>query len=461
MLALSSAHPCKPGVSTFIFLAAWLPRFALIHRITVKNELYHSLLDQLGDVDKVVQLQQMLVTCNWHQNYSAQPLYQQGLNSHQYATVNATLQDCQVEGGQLQVHHLFRFGPFNSIGGLWNRIRFAPFDPFDPSSTADLGSSGLVSLTSYFMGATSLDHSVIGYPPLHIHHFHLEQQKCLVGLCGAVITHGDDQCTTADGGVACLVRKMPDGFATKIKRPFLVSSEINDVRESTSLSLPFWFTIALQTPRTRIHLRPFSQHKVVLQPVDARYFVDGDAVTYGVPSDRTSGFFRSGYFVRQATYFWSYYHTHPQWLSDMFLLTGANASEFQKLVQLPQDMASGNLVSLTRDQVHTLRSRINFALARDTKLRLRCHYMHDNVPFDIVFGTAQANSRFYRRKPESCSTFAVTGREPFVAIVLTKPDSIASMKTTRNLTATMHSFIRLFTSLQDIDEPLVFNERFL
>merc|ERR1712046_346293 len=71
--------------------------------------------------------------------------------------------------------------------------------------------------SDYAIGNIDTNHHLIGYPPIHQHHFHL-------GGNGAVFSqdmqnHGDNQCAESEGGVSCLVRHAPDGMVWMLRDP--------------------------------------------------------------------------------------------------------------------------------------------------------------------------------------------------------------------------------------------------
>ena len=92
--------------------------------------------------------------------------------------------------------------------------------------------------------------TVIGYPPLHIHHAHLFpygtreeiKEKIKHGPKDAspdqhdvlIQSHGDSECALAQGGVACMLTELEEGLGFRIvdsQTGFLADFTINDVRK--------------------------------------------------------------------------------------------------------------------------------------------------------------------------------------------------------------------------------------
>lgn len=70
----------------------------------------------------------------------------------------------------------------------------------------------------------------------------------------AMETHGDYLCTDHDGGMGCRLESSPKGYAKLVRMPFGLEGEINDVRETGSPALEWYFEIGVRwipkTPET-------------------------------------------------------------------------------------------------------------------------------------------------------------------------------------------------------------------
>ena len=142
---------------------------------------------------------------------------------------------------------MFRIGPLNTTGGNdWTHVHVSAL-----ASRYPRGSQ--VAISDYFLGSTSTDGKLLPYPPLHQHHFHIETVDASI-FAGALISHGDDQCKAADGGVACLVRRMPSDHVHWLKTPFSVDADINDVRARGSKPMTHWAVMAIKGMSMRSYI---------------------------------------------------------------------------------------------------------------------------------------------------------------------------------------------------------------
>ena len=66
-------------------------------------------------------------------------------------------------------------------------------------------------------------------------------------FAGALISHGDDQCRQTDGGVACLVRRMPPNHVQWLRSPLSIDCDVNDVRANGSEPLTHYVVVALRS----------------------------------------------------------------------------------------------------------------------------------------------------------------------------------------------------------------------
>ena len=175
------------------------------------------------------------------------------------------------------------------------------------------------------LGSTSTEGKLLAYPPLHQHHFHVEEYKA-DWFAGGLIAHGDDQCHAHAGGVACLVHRHAPGHVQRVTTPLSVDADVNDVRAAGSPPLTHWAVVALKSirevppsseplpadaaVRSSGRLQALTQMRLAVMPLPVRN--PGYPGTYGVPSNQTSAFFREGRFLVDTPLAWSYLHTHGQ-----------------------------------------------------------------------------------------------------------------------------------------------------
>ena len=141
-----------------------------------------------------------------------------------------------------------------------------------------------------FLGAVTEVGTLLGYPPVHVHHFHIEErhprpEAHATGNDGALITHGDDQCLASSGGVGCAIYRTIPGYASLLRLPLAFTADFNDVRIADSPTLT-WY--ALVTIRGTAHdgtLRPYTQVRLVAAPVQHTSGTDFFAAPYLVPAN--------------------------------------------------------------------------------------------------------------------------------------------------------------------------------
>ncbi len=75
-------------------------------------------------------------------------------------------------------------------------------------------------------------------------------------LAAAMVSHGDDQCLSSEGGINCMVRRMIPGFATILTLPMWVTLDVNDVRTERSAVLSHYTFIAVRLCRQPLRRKP-------------------------------------------------------------------------------------------------------------------------------------------------------------------------------------------------------------
>lgn len=241
-----------------------------------------------------------------------------------------------------------RFGPFDTRGGSFWPSWFAQFadGPRAPWAAHAIGvARGGRSLRHYAFDAYavgSLDASgvrLVGFPPLHQHHFHFGSWSEPLWLDRARTerippeiagTHGENQCRAEEGGVDCFVRAAPRGAAFVERAPLAAGNSVLDVRPLGSPPMRSWQVVAARAlpagappPRARVSLvyvmtRPSphaSRGTYVLATGDARPSVTWDAKR--VPQ------LREGVPLVEA-----YMHAHADLVYDAWLFAGAPADVF-------------------------------------------------------------------------------------------------------------------------------------
>ena len=196
---------------------------------------------------------------------------------HKHETKRAistvTLQTCQVEvkQGALEGVWVFdRFGPMAGHGGNdWHQFMWALNLP-GRADWLDVIHDNM-HVTGHYLSTVDASGIPIGHPPVHMHHSHLNPEGCWYNADGkaprtnvdleevqadkSVLgqTHGDSPCTEQEGGMACLLNVLPEGYGygRGVMNRMCIDGELNDVRQPNSSLLEFYFEVGLrfQSPR--------------------------------------------------------------------------------------------------------------------------------------------------------------------------------------------------------------------
>ena len=126
----------------------------------------------------------------------------------------------------------FRTGPYVTHGDYsWTTL----IASFNGSLVPYHGIPNLHAFSQYALGNIDESNSLIGYPPIHQHHYHAFGSYDF--SLADMNNHGDNQCHSEDGGVKCLVRKAPSGTAWIMRDGMGVATQFNDVRPPPQDSL--------------------------------------------------------------------------------------------------------------------------------------------------------------------------------------------------------------------------------
>lgn len=315
------------------------------------------------------------------------------------------------------------------------------------------GGKRVLAVSSYFLGSVDAQSmKLLDYPPLHQHHFHAEayskQHPLGNGQGDNLITHGDDQCVASAGSAACEIRRMPAGYAQLVDLPLDITAIVNDVRATGSAPARWYQLIALKGRPHDGSRKSFSQARLAFFPAVMEM---GGFGTYLVPSDQTSAYWREGTFIADAPVLWAYYHTHPAWMEEMVMYVGANSSQ----LDMESIGISGGAIStgLPREQLDASKTLLEKRAAA-AGAQLVCHYKRGSYHLEVPDEpTAEIADHFYR-KLNSCVPFQMSVGLPFLAVMITSPDSDAAATfhgyeaEPDALVAGVHSYVRLFTHLE-------------
>merc|ERR1711908_154472 len=97
-----------------------------------------------------------------------------------------------------------------------------------------------VHVTGFMALPVSEAGEVLGNPPIHIHHANLGPNRNRSSLSRLSQWHGDSQCADSEGGTACYVTALPDGFGFPVQEALRLDVDFNDVRPLNSIDMKFW-----------------------------------------------------------------------------------------------------------------------------------------------------------------------------------------------------------------------------
>lgn len=151
-----------------------------------------------------------------------------------------------------------RSGPFVGNAGYdWRDIDFD-----DVAQLSRITKGKVVYVVGGMFAPVDRDGKVFGHPPFHIHHSHLypygsEKEVSKHIKHGStdvsmdhhdvlIQSHGDSECSEAEGGVACLLGELPRGLGYRIvdsHKGFFSDSTVNDVRKKLKSTRPLEYYV--------------------------------------------------------------------------------------------------------------------------------------------------------------------------------------------------------------------------
>lgn len=320
----------------------------------------------------------------------------------------------------LGAFYAIRIGPVTTQGGKdWTSF----------SVTSPLSSSILFGMTGgeiafaareAFAGAISANGTLLSYPPIHQHHYHAwpVKEPTYVGNASghpfantgndhAVITHGDDVCLHEAGGIACTIRRMAPGYATILRTPLEISADMNDVRAAESEDLTYYLLLTLRGAPHVGAFAAFTEMRIEIIPDDCTF---GYFSAFLVPSDRLVVFWKESTWWRNATLLHAYPHTHPPWMEDFMLYTGASGAQ----IGIDSLNVTGSITEVSRASANHTRDQV-MQRAKAAGASLVCRYRRNPAYVEVLEGTAELNSRYYRLAA-GCVPFQMTDGEPLLEV---------------------------------------------
>jgi len=297
---------------------------------------------------------------------STETSYETQATEYLMATVEHCTRPALSEGQQWTAQ---RLGPMRGFGGYdWHSFAWNDAGQFRENLAA-----GPVWVLAYaFLPVTSANRP-LGVPPIHIHHQHTTSGQDLFdslkgltwghpnryGTTGVEFdTHGDRQCHSAQGGVACLVSSLPPGFGMKVEWAMQTVGELNDVRPLDSPALSFYVShtwLWTKTPPARQvgrlltgiahpHLRDIARNPAAYQSGSTKTGAkdggggngtrtqrqhESSLLEFDPSSKQMAEYLMWGelnFAPYNLTTFDHFWHTHHEFTADMWLLAGPSTN---------------------------------------------------------------------------------------------------------------------------------------
>mmetsp|Transcript_80929 Transcript_80929/g.229175 ORF Transcript_80929/g.229175 Transcript_80929/m.229175 type:complete len:563 (+) Transcript_80929:122-1810(+) len=322
-------------------LLTWLLADLLVF-VLCDPEFVHSSRDTFYSNDLIKQnaaeYHEYLANCEWTESLASASLkgFFYARTADQYGFYDATpsnashtvrVRECIIHDkvDKDSVWTIQRVGPFESVGG--DMTHFVSWE--DPGHVGKrLEAEGRLCLNAYVARAIDEAGTPIGYPPIHMHHAHLNpdgnpylwafsfniKQVVRAALAisymnpwralsaidegGRVLAdkridqmHGDMQCPDDTGGMNCTIHRLPSPYGTCFTRSFFTDAMLQDTRAPDSPVLSLWYETALRVSKNAsVSVSPLVRYTNAPAEAcrDKFGFLPDPFVTYRVPMDKFS-----------------------------------------------------------------------------------------------------------------------------------------------------------------------------
>ena len=166
-------------------------------------------------------------------------LLAEGDPDHMRLIDNTTIraQACEVREGN-GVWHFTRVGPFSTRGGYsWTGVTTVHDESMHAQWRVSHEGRASLFVGDHVLGSADASGDLLGYPPIHQHHWHYFHASDLGRDFLSV--HGDQDCPGRDGAYCTLV-EYPNGSAFELVPQLGIVAEFNDVRPSGAPPLDWY-----------------------------------------------------------------------------------------------------------------------------------------------------------------------------------------------------------------------------
>jgi len=262
--------------------------------------------------------------------------FQWGAFDHGY-----TKRSCKFEAKPKDRGHWYvnRVGPFNSRDkGSWHALWWEAFKEFQEEWTMPNNFGRFI--TGSMITILDSKGRIIGYPPAHMHHWHLYQVDPLVPVWPHVVfdgmeTHGDDACSQEGLGPICYMKWFPPGYGINVPPRFFVEGLVNYVADppdptlfSKEESSEFWVevAIAITEPKANLKIEPIIGMPVMIKTLP--HWTPADAGTYVIPKDSDSMVWQVDEWPIGVDLQWWKWHAHYYFTYEAWIVVGDGRAIF-------------------------------------------------------------------------------------------------------------------------------------
>lgn len=197
-----------------------------------------------------------------------------------------------------------------------------------------------IAISHYIMGNLNEDGALLGYPPIHQHHFHLFDHGDPQGWGGEHSFHGDWQCHSSEDGITCALFSAPPGHAFFLRKRIGIWAEFNDVRLQSSepLKSSIYVSFKVILPGSVVPLKQVATMFISVPLLSTR----GVRLTHNVITAQDSVVWSHRHLPPALSeIFFAVAHSHMEALANLMLFQGSPDKVFSYLRAV--DMSKGKL----------------------------------------------------------------------------------------------------------------------
>ena len=245
-----------------------------------------------------------------------------------------TKRSCKFEAKPKERGHWYvnRVGPFkNRDKGSWHAIWWEAYNEFQAEWDMPMNFGRFI--TGTLVAIVDKEGRIIGYPPAHMHHWHLYQVDPLVPVWPHVVfdgseTHGDDACSQEGLGPICYMKWFPPGYGINVPPRFFVEGLVNYVADPPDPEIDpeghdeFWVEIAIVVTAKDANLK---MEPIIGMPVMIKtlpHWTPADAGTYIIPKDRDTMVWQTDEWPISVDIQWWKWHAHYYFTYEAWIVIG-------------------------------------------------------------------------------------------------------------------------------------------